>query len=66
MRKVIKAGEGRETARRLGWGLRETACLDGRPFLIARMPVYRSFQLDQKVGPSIKYLVISDGRVPSD
>ena len=51
------------------WGTkkqRETACSDWRPFWVVRMPAYRSCRLDQNVCPSIKYLVISHGRFPTD
>ena len=63
---VIKACEDRETARRLGREQWETACMDGWPFWVVRMPAYGSFHLDQNVHPPIKYLVISYGRVPTD
>ena len=63
---VIKAGEGRETARRLRREQRETASKDGGLFWVVRTPAYGSFRLDQNVRPSIKYLVISNGRVPRD
>ena len=65
-RKVIKACEDWETARRLGREQWETACLDGWPFWVLRMPAYWLFHLDQNVHPPIKYLVISYGRVPTD
>ena len=61
-----KEGEGSETARRLGREQRETTCPDWRPFWVVRMPAYGSFRLDQNVRPSIKYLIISHRRVPSD
>ena len=51
------------------WGTKkklETACSDWRPFWVVCMPAYRSCQLDQNVCPSIKYLVISHGRFPTD
>ena len=65
-RNVIKACEDRETARRLEREQWETACMDGWPFWVVRMPAYGSFHLDQNVHPPIKYLVISYGRVPTD
>ena len=37
--------------------------MDRGPFWVVRMPAYGSFRLDQNVCPSIKYLVISHGRV---
>ena len=42
-RNVIKACEDRETARRLGREQWETACMDGWPFWVVRMPAYGSF-----------------------
>ena len=61
-----KEGGGSETARRLGREQRKTACPDWRPSWVVRMPAYGSFRLDQNVRPSIKYLLISHGRVQSD
>ena len=65
-RNVIKACKDRETARRLGREQWETACMDGWPFWVVRMPAYGSFHLNQNVHLPIKYLVISYGRVPTD
>ena len=61
-----KGRQGQRNCKEIGREQWETACLDGWPFWIVRMPLYRSSQLDQNVHPSIKYLVISDVRVPSD
>jgi len=48
-RKVTTAGEGRETARRLGREQRETACKDGGLFWVVCTPAHWSFRLDMNI-----------------